>query len=49
MSDQEFREDLAVLRFWKKNFKSDSARQAIDRAIYYLIVNWHRSRQGEDF
>lgn len=39
----EYREDLAVLRFWRGLMKTEEAKAAIEKIMYVVIVNRHRN------
>jgi hypothetical protein len=38
-----YREDLAVLRFWRRQMKTNEAKRALDKVMYFVIVNHHRA------
>lgn len=47
MSEQQFREELAVIRFWKRQMKSQQAKQALDKLMYFVIVSYHKASSSE--
>ena len=39
----EYREDLAVLKYWRDSFKTEKAKKAVEKIMYFVIVNRHRN------